>query len=189
MYNRNVLQISFASVFIVAGTCLLLSEIYVGYDAAVAFYLSAPLMIVVGMRLAAMRVDALTRANSGTAYTTYDIELNARYAMHKILWGHPTIEIGVMGNHRIAVTDLESNGKDLVQRDLADDKLLLDSDAQDDSDMQTRAVRAILTPTDIAAVSAIYNKGCSLFRSSCMMQIIAARFFLTYSGNRHLHMT
>lgn len=177
--------------------CLLLSQGYAGYDAAVALYLGAPLAALAGVRLAAARVDRVSRADPAAAWTSFDIELKARFTLHSILWGHPTLEIGTIGGHRARSADVESgsaaagaasptpgNGAASGAALLADSS----DSATDDFEMQARAVRALLSPADIAAAAAIFNTGCSLFRLSPMMHVVAARFFLCYAGNRHLHM-
>lgn len=194
---RNVLQAAFASVYLWAAVCLFLSQGYTGYDAAVALYLGAPLAALAGTRLAASRADRVSRSDPAAAWTTFDIELRARYALHSILWGHPTQEIGVIGGHRARSADVESGaaagGGDsptAAGSAAGGAALLADSSdsAMDDFEMQARAVRALLSPADIAAAAAIFNAGCALFRLSPMMHIVAARFFLCYAGNRHLHM-
>ena len=194
-YSRNVLQSAFASVYLWSAVCLLLSQGYSGYDAAVALYLGAPLAALAGMRLAASRADRAFTSDASSAWTTYGIELRARYALHMLLWGHPTQEKGAIGSYRsrAAAADVESGrtgSKDAAATEKSESiggSLQDSTDSQDDSELMARAVRGLLSPDDIVAVSIIINTGCSLFRLSPMMHIIAARFFLCYASNKHLH--
>lgn len=188
---------TFACVYLWASVCLLLSEGYAGYDAAVALYLGAPLAALAGSRLAAARAERAARCAPAAAWTTYDIELRARYLLHQLLWGHATLETGVMGAYRSRSSDVETGqvGGGTTARGSRGDEpatgvgLLSDASdsALDDSGMQARAVRALLTPADVAAAAAVLATGCSLFRLSPMMHVIAARFYLFYADNKHLH--
>jgi hypothetical protein len=87
------LQLAFACALLWAGFCLFLAVGYEDFDAAVLLYLGSPLAALVGVGLADARANRLYAMPTSSAWTSFEIELKARYVLHACQWaGHPTAE-------------------------------------------------------------------------------------------------
>jgi hypothetical protein len=173
---RNQLQVALACTFTWAASCLLISEGYDGYDAAVMLYMGAPFVALAGVTLANTRAERLFRLPAASAMTVYDIELKARYLLHEFLWGHPTAKRGHIGS---AGRDIEIGAVEAATTITAD---LLEN--PDETEESVAAARKLLSPEQLSAVEAVYQKGCIEFRSSALLHVFAGRFYHVFANNK-----
>ncbi len=144
-------------------------------------YVGAPLAALGGSVVANMRAIRAFKAPVSGAWTSFDVELKARYMLHNCLWGHPTEEAGSLGGRAAAAT------VKVVDASSANDMQALE--AQDDAETQMRVVRSLLTPAHLESVENVLVAGCIAFKTAPLAHLNIARFHAAYSSNKHLQLT
>jgi hypothetical protein len=135
--------------------------------------------------------------------TVYEIELKCRYILHYALWGHHTdrLMFGANGDEdtddvlipgilRIESSNegrTTSNGRNVSnnrRREQIDN-----NEIGDDASHRIEATRKLIPQGYIDEVLSIYRSASNRFRASAILQVFFARFYATFSTNRHMQLS
>jgi hypothetical protein len=208
----NRLQLAFSCVMVWAGFCLVLANAYPGFDAAILLFLGAPLTGIVGAGLADMRALRVFQAPISALWTSFEVELKARYTLHACLWGgNPTSERAITTEAaEAAAKTIASDCTDAIADEEAAFVVATQTDtmktasrtskarsatatpvdsALDSIEARTHAARMLLSAEQLSMVERVFTDGVTAFTSSPLLHIGAARFYGILRSCRHLLLT
>ena len=192
-HTMNRLLAGGAVLYLSGVTSLIINYYFViQFNAAILFYLLAPLAFFVGVGLADARANNIACSPAERMNSTYEVELKARYMLHQFLFGHPIfIQLTSGNNARKEARDMEEGSlmsaaaqTSQVSKNMAATKGTTSKSLNDNS-----APRS-LSDKELAELLDIYRSAATRrYSESSILHLFCSRFFGNVLGNRHMQMS
>jgi hypothetical protein len=181
----NKVTLSIMNTFAWCSFCVLILNIYPGYDAAVMMYAGLPLAALSGIQLANWRAAWIVRTPIEKLHNFYEVEIKLRYIMTA---GVLNDIVRVEGAHvETAATAQQDEARIKAEQDTlkAD---LEEADGGDSIEARILMLQPRLTPAVINEAQNQLKAGQLRFKGAPLLNVFAARFYSVYINNHHMEM-
>jgi hypothetical protein len=184
-HSLNKLMLAITSMFAWFSVCLVVAQIYQGFDAAVMLYTGAPVAALAGSSLADWRSRRIMHCTVSELSSVYDLDLKLRYFLHSAIWGDATVQLRFGGG----IPEIPGDGHaQQAATTAAVPTTPEELDGIDDDDERIHQVRNLLPKSTLKAAEGLLRAGVLRFKHSALVHIFAARFYCVYCSNHHLEM-
>lgn len=217
-HTANRTDAGIASVFLLGGLTVVLSQSVQGLDAGIVFMIAAPLALGAGVALADWRAKSIYLRPVAQLANPTEVALKCRYLLHEVLYGHPTDNLHGIGERaapylaaddgvdsvalRMTTAGATSTGAAEALRATgastgetsaaaAEGKGLGRMDgaaASDDGEALLELARTNLPAFDATRIEGVYKAGLARFKNANSLHVAVARWYANLRGNKHMEM-
>ena len=170
----NQVHAAMAGIFTICCIMCVMAQLLPEHDAGITFLVAAPFAAAAATLLSNMRARFAFLTPIQSLLWSVDVELQARYLLNNMMYGHYTDRS--RRTNRNSIASLAAKGKNGEDDDI-------DNAVDEDAKM---LLQKRFNKTDLQQVEAVYNEGLQRFSRDAMLHIHAANFQSSFRSNAHL---